>query len=119
CAQKKQDYCPMARDQQPKNYHNYKKLLYEQDNDNNIRTNTKKLLLETLEYETTNYKTEEIQNKLIQELLSKEITKKIWTSSPLANQINKRKIQDSGSPVNSATIDDTRKKMKTKMPNIF
>ncbi|CAG8833060.1 1845_t:CDS:2, partial [Gigaspora margarita] len=51
-------------------------LLHEQDNDSNIRTNTKKLLLETLECRTTDYGTEEIQNKLIQESLSKEITKK-------------------------------------------
>ncbi|CAG8751079.1 36801_t:CDS:2 [Gigaspora margarita] len=87
-------------------------LLHEQDKDNNIQTNTKKLLLETLECGTTDYRTEEIQNKLIQESLSKEITKK-------TNQTNKCKTQDSGSPVNSATIVDTRKKTKTNMPDIF
>ncbi|CAG8813074.1 11134_t:CDS:2 [Gigaspora margarita] len=41
------------------------------------------------------------------------------TSSPLANQTNKRKIQDSESPVNSATIDNNRKKVKTNMLDIF
>ncbi|CAG8750624.1 25223_t:CDS:1, partial [Gigaspora margarita] len=88
CAQKRQDYCPIARDQQPKNYRNlrvslqrydyfnYKQsskqslskeektflegLFHKQDNDINIRTNTKKLLLETLECRTTDYRTEEI-----------------------------------------------------------
>ncbi|CAG8794777.1 31903_t:CDS:2, partial [Gigaspora margarita] len=100
-------------------------LLHEQDNDNNIQTNTKKLLLETLECGTTNYRTEKIQNKLIQESFSKEITKKsiiflqqssivalmeetkdiqetsnqvkieFTTSLPSANQTNKCKTQDS------------------------
>ncbi|CAG8565366.1 29856_t:CDS:2 [Gigaspora margarita] len=113
-------------------YFNYKQskeetllkgLLYKQNKDNNIQTNTKKLLLETLECGTTDYGMEKIQNKLIQESLSKEITRRarieFSTSSPSANQTNKRKTHDSGSPVNSATVNNTKKKMKTNMPDIF
>ncbi|CAG8750621.1 25222_t:CDS:2 [Gigaspora margarita] len=58
------------------------------------------------------------ETKDIQET-SNQIRIESMTSSLSANQTNKHKTQDFGSPVNSATVDDTRKKMKTNMLDIF
>ncbi|CAG8750711.1 9659_t:CDS:2 [Gigaspora margarita] len=46
-------------------------------------------------------------------------TKDIQETSNQPTKTNKRKKQDSGSPVNSATVNDIKKKTKTNTPDIF